>query len=109
MVKDRGQCSGDHRSPIAALQAAISRSPDLFVTDLMGPDAPDGFDRIRYLRKHPATSTIPILVISGCGRHREGIEVGADIAMRKPFPIDTMIEYVKRLISRNSGKRPAIR
>jgi len=97
--------------PFVALQAAVRRSPDLFITDLFGPDEPDGFDRIRYLRDHTATSTIPILEITGNGRYREALEVGADRVMKKPFKLDTMIECAKLLISRNmtgkvSGEEP---
>ncbi len=72
---------------LRALAAARRRPPDLVLADVMMPML-DGFGLMRELRADPATSTIPILLLSaraGEEARVEGLERGADDYLTKPF------------------------
>lgn len=75
--------------------------PQIVITDLMMPQA-DGFDVCRKLRSNIKTSHIPILVLSGLGRHTENkikaLESGANVFIDKPFDMDFLLKQVENLI-----------
>ena len=74
---------------------------DLVITDLIMPEQ-EGMETITFLRKnHPE---VKIIAISGGGRIGPdtylpaALELGADRAFAKPFPIDDIINAVKELL-----------
>jgi len=74
---------------------------DLVITDLIMPEQ-EGMETITFLRKnHPG---VKIIAISGGGRIGPetylpaALELGADRAFAKPFPIDDLINAVKELL-----------
>ncbi|UQA57492.1 ATP-binding protein [Polyangium aurulentum] len=72
---------------IEALAAAQARVPDLVITDVMMPGL-DGFGLLRALRDDPRTRTVPVMMLSaraGEASRVEGVEVGADDYLVKPF------------------------
>jgi len=74
-----------------ALEQAIHLSPDLVLTDVMMPEM-DGFALISALRQHPATRTIPVIMLSV--RENEGdklraFDLGADDYLRRVEQMDT--------------------
>jgi len=76
-------------------------SYDLVITDLIMPEQ-EGMETITFLRrKYP---DIKIIAISGGGRIGPETylpaakELGADEVFAKPFPIDDLINAVKRLL-----------
>ncbi len=71
----------------AALAAARSNPPDLVLADVMMPRL-DGLGLLAQLRADPATSSLPVILLSaraGDENRAEGMEVGADDYMVKPF------------------------
>ena len=64
----------------AALEQLRDLRPDLIVTDVMMPVL-NGLGLIERLRADPATTGIPILVLSSHG----GATPGADATLAKPF------------------------
>ncbi len=72
---------------IAALQMARDTLPDLILLDINMPHM-NGFEVLKALREHKATATIPTIVITAMGEWPEivqGLELGADDYVRKPF------------------------
>jgi DNA-binding response OmpR family regulator len=74
---------------------------DLVITDLIMPEQ-EGMETITFLRiNHPE---VKIIAISGGGRIGPetylpaALELGADRAFAKPFPIDKLISTVKELL-----------
>ncbi len=70
-----------------ALAAAKERAPDLVLTDVMMPGL-DGFGLLKALREDPATSTVPVIMLSaraGEDASVEGRTAGADDYLVKPF------------------------
>ena len=80
----------------AALDAARAHPPDLVLADVMMPGL-DGFELLRALRRHPATATVPVVLLSaraGEEARVEGLRAGADDYVVKPF---TARELIARL------------
>jgi CheY-like chemotaxis protein len=72
--------------------------PDIFIIDkqLSGVD---GLDICRFLKQHPETKNVPVLILSaspGIGQLANG--AGADEVLEKPFRIKALRESVARLL-----------
>jgi len=82
------------------LNLADTQDPDLVILDMMMPKR-SGFlvlERLRQTRKVP-TRVIMITANEG-NRHKAYAEMlGVDDYIRKPFPMDRLIESVQRLLS----------
>ena len=79
-----------------ALAAVHAHRPDLVVADVMMPNL-DGFGLLRSLRENPATSTLPIILLSaraGEESRVEGLNAGADDYLIKPFGAREMLARV---------------
>ncbi len=71
----------------AAVDWVRANQPDLVLLDLVLPDR-SGFDICKELKIDRATNLIPIIIVSGLHRRQDlmqGIEVGANAYMGKPF------------------------
>ncbi|MFI6783447.1 ATP-binding protein [Micromonospora sp. NPDC050276] len=76
--------------------------PDLVLTDVMMPVL-DGFDLVRRLRADPATRALPALVLSaraGGDASVEGLGLGADDYLVKPFAAAELIARIRASIRR---------
>ncbi len=79
------------------LRAVITESPDLILLDLTVPYL-DGFEMIRALRNDPATSRIPVVVLTGRGDDETFAEVrklGASHFLTKPVERDVLISVIE--------------
>ncbi len=71
----------------AAAELATSLHASLVIADVTGPGF-DGFDLCRRLKRAPATSLIPVVLLASRAKRdafRQGREVGADEYLLKPF------------------------
>lgn len=91
-------------------EEAISRAradvPDLVVLDLMLPGV-DGLEVCRRMRADPATSRIPIVMLTAKGEEADivtGLELGADDYIAKPFSPRVLIARVKAVLRRNRAE-----
>ncbi len=85
-----------------ALKKARSLQPSLVVLDLMLPEI-DGLDVCKLLRGDPATSTIPIIMVTAKAAEIDrvlGLELGADDYVTKPFGTRELVLRVKKLLQR---------
>lgn len=76
--------------------------PDLIVSDISMPGM-DGFELRRRLNELPGLASIPFLFMSAHHereRIREGMRLGADDYLTKPFTISDLLEAVKSRLSR---------
>ena len=92
-----------------ALDAIERRRPDLVVLDVMLPDL-DGFEVARRLRQSEGAGTrIPIIFLTARDTTQdkiEGLRLGSDDYVTKPFSIEELIERVKAVLRRASGVGP---
>ncbi|MEH2386003.1 MAG: hybrid sensor histidine kinase/response regulator [Nostoc sp.] len=84
---------------IKALQKIEQSPPDLILLDVMMPGI-DGYEVTRRIRKNPAISYIPILLITAFHESSvvEGLDAGADDFIRKPFDTDELLARVRSLL-----------
>jgi DNA-binding response OmpR family regulator len=84
------------RDGLEGLAKAEFRKPDLILLDLMMPDVSGGrmFDE---MKRHPTTSGIPIVVVTGKPDAHEMFddEIGPDNVIMKPFEADTLLDRIK--------------
>jgi PAS domain S-box-containing protein len=94
----------------AALAAARQSPPDLVLADVMMPEM-DGFELLRSLRTDPQTQTIPIVLLSaraGEASRVEGLEMGADDYLIKPFSARELLARVDAHLQLAQMRREAI-
>ncbi len=93
----------------AALDAIAVRRPDLVLLDVMLPDL-DGFEVARRLRQAEGAGTrVPIIFLTARDAtvdKVEGLRLGSDDYVTKPFSIEELIERVKAVLRRTSGAGP---
>src|ERR1700681_4090959 len=96
----------------AALEAVEHRKPDLIVLDVMLPDL-DGFEVARRLRTNEGAGTrVPITFLAArdtTADKVQGLGLGSDDYVTKPFSIEELIERVKAVLRRAGGGGPGER
>jgi DNA-binding response OmpR family regulator len=83
-----------------ALQLVESFMPDLVLLDVMMP-VRNGFDVCRKIRENPALLRIRIVMLTARGRDAErdeGLALGADAYMTKPFSTKELVAKVRQLL-----------
>ena len=108
-LKDEGfnvLTAGDGEEGLDKLRAD---HPDLVVLDIMLPKL-DGLSLCRIVRRDPAMSHIPIIMLTARGTEVDkivGLESGADDYMVKPFALGEFLARVRAVMRRAPG-RPAL-
>ncbi len=88
-----------------ALKNARKFAPDLVLLDVMLPEI-DGLEVCKLLRRDPATSGIPIIMLTAKAAEIDrvlGLELGADDYVTKPFSPRELVLRVKKLLSRRQS------
>ncbi len=87
-----------------ALRIREKEQPDMIVLDVMMPDM-DGFAVLRAIRR---TSRVPVLMLTARGEAEdriEGLEIGADDYLAKPFLPKELLLRVNAILSRAYSNR----
>jgi heavy metal response regulator len=85
------------------LRAAIDEDYDLLILDVMVPGR-DGFALLRELRQKK--KTVPVLMLtarSAVADKVQGLDLGADDYLTKPFAFDELLARVRALLRRGSA------
>ena len=94
---------------IQGLRTAQREKPDLVLLDLMLPGM-DGLEVCRTLKGAPATSALPIIMLTAKAEEVDkiiGLELGADDYMTKPFSPRELTARIKAVL-RRSQKETAL-
>jgi two-component system phosphate regulon response regulator PhoB len=84
------------------LEMVRKEQPDLILLDLMLPGV-DGLEVTRLLKRDPATTHLPIVMLTARGEEVDrivGLELGADDYISKPFSPRELILRVKAVLRR---------
>jgi two-component system, sensor histidine kinase and response regulator len=79
--------------------------PDLILCDVNMPEL-DGYATLTALRQHSATATIPFIFLTGVADKvniRQGMELGADDYLTKPFVISELLATVKARLEKQAA------
>lgn len=94
----------------AALTAVERRRPDLIVLEVMLPDL-DGFTVAKRLRETEGAATrVPIIFLTAkdsLDDKLEGLGIGVDDYMTKPFSVEELMLRVQAVLRRSSGVGPS--
>ena len=94
---------------LRALRQAKKERPDLIILDLMLPQM-DGLAVYKNLRDNAITAHIPVIMLTARGQLEqklEGLELGADDYMPKPFSPKELMLRVRNLLRRSNENQAA--
>jgi DNA-binding response OmpR family regulator len=90
------------------LEIAIEHNPDVVISDVMMPQM-NGIDLCKQLKGNIKTSHIPVILLTAktsFSHHKEGLEIGADAYITKPFSPEMLSLTINNLLqSRENLKR----
>jgi DNA-binding response OmpR family regulator len=111
LIKHALERSGDISADItntgaAALASVMEAVPDLIILDLNLPFL-DGLDVCRILRARPATTAVPIIMLTARTSESDrvaGFELGADDYVIKPFSLRELTARVRAVLRRSAAR-----
>jgi DNA-binding response OmpR family regulator len=89
-------------SGAAVVRHVLATAPDLIVLDLMLPDL-DGLQVCQALRHDPATALVPVIMLTARADEADrvqGLELGADDYVSKPFSPKELVARIAALLRR---------
>jgi len=95
---------------IEGTAVAMRERPALIVLDLMLPGR-DGFGVFRELRRDARTSSIPVIMLTARAQTEDriqGLEVGADDYLTKPFSPKELLLRIQAILKRSEGPPGAV-
>ena len=107
LIKHTLERGGDTRADVvgsgdAALKAVLDQPPDLIILDLNLPVI-GGLEVCRILRARPATARVPIIMLTAKTSESDrvnGLDVGADDYVTKPFSLRELAARVRAVLRR---------
>lgn len=81
-------------------ELAVNRLPDLIITDIMMPGM-NGYEMCKKLKDNPATSHIPVMLLSAKDTNQDkidGYDAGADSYITKPFSTALLRSRVSNIL-----------
>jgi len=88
-----------------ALQLAREKNPALILLDIMIP-SPDGIRVLKILKEDEKLKSIPVIILSALSLDEniiQGLEIGAEDYLTKPFSPEELLLRIKRTLSRLPG------
>ncbi len=89
---------------VEGLEKARHSLPNLIICDIMMPEL-DGYGVVRALREEPSTQNIPFIFLTAKADRadqREGMNLGADDYLTKPFRPQDVINAIKSRLARHA-------
>ncbi len=85
-------------------------TPDIIISDVMMPEM-DGNQLCKLVKSDKRTSKIPFILLTSCQSNEyrlEGLTVGADDYITKPFNVDILSLRIKKLIDLHSSAQHSL-
>jgi len=84
------------------INVALSVIPNLIICDIMMPEM-DGLGVLKELRNYPSTELVPFIFLTAKSARqdiREGMNLGADDYITKPFDFDELVAAVQKRLEK---------
>jgi two-component system alkaline phosphatase synthesis response regulator PhoP len=115
LIKHTLERGGDTRADVvssgdAALKAVLDQPPDLIILDLNLPVI-GGLEVCRILRARPGTARVPIIMLTAKTSESDrvnGLDVGADDDVTKPFSLRELAARVRAVLRRGKPDDAAL-
>jgi CheY-like chemotaxis protein len=107
-LRDTGRSLVSAADGPSAIEAALGDPPELMILDIGLPGC-DGWEVLDRVRSNPATSSMPVLVLTAHAQEEYRIRAdrqGADGFMTKPFEPTTLRDEVVRILE-SAGRSAA--
>jgi two-component system, sensor histidine kinase and response regulator len=93
---------------LRGLELVESEHPDLILLDIMMPGL-DGWEVCRRIRAHddPAVSLTQVIMLTALGDDEDkfrGLEIGADLFVRKPYSLKEVTLLCRNYVSKHRGR-----
>lgn len=85
--------------------------PDIVISDVMMPEM-DGFTLCNKLKEDERTNHIPVILLTAKAsgaNHIEGLKMGADVYLTKPFSIEVLLLQVTNLLNASERIRKSFK
>lgn len=89
------------------LDAMSEEWPELLISDVLMPEM-NGFELCKHIKNDIKTSHIPVILLTACTsieEQLEGIEVGADSYIKKPFNVQHLVSRIENLLRTRQNLR----
>ncbi|RPJ63266.1 MAG: response regulator [Acidobacteria bacterium] len=96
---------GDGREAMARI---LDERPDIVLADV-GPGEPDGYEVAAFVKRHPALSHVPVVLLTGAFQPVDRVraaECGCDGVLAKPFDLQSMVGVVRGLLQHKGFQGP---
>ena len=84
----------------SGLQRALTELPDLVLSDIVMPGM-NGLQIVKRIKNNPNTTHIPVIILTsntGMSDRIEGLELGADAYIVKPFDMDELLTTIDNIL-----------
>lgn len=88
-----------------ALDKVNDQAPDLVLMDVMMP-VMDGLEALTKIKENPATSTIPVILLTAKVQSKdvlEGYKMGADYYITKPFTSKELVNGINLCLGKGAA------
>lgn len=92
---------------IKGWEAAREHIPDVIISDVMMPEM-DGFELCNKLKADERTNHIPVILLTAKAAgtsHVQGLKMGADVYLTKPFSIEVLLLQVANMLNASEKTR----
>ena len=90
---------------------ALKHIPDLIICDIMMPDM-DGYNVLNELNHYPTMATVGFIFLSAKADKpsvREGMDLGADVYVTKPFKRTKLLEAINVCLEKQAAVNQALK
>ncbi len=90
---------------------ALNNIPDVIICDIMMPDL-DGYNVLSELNRHPSMATVGFIFLTAKADQdsvREGMELGADIYLTKPFRPKQLLDAIASCLEKQVTLQQALK
>lgn len=89
----------------------LNNIPDVIICDIMMPDL-DGYNILSELNRHPSMATVGFIFLTAKANRdsiTEGMELGADVYLTKPFRPKQLLEEIASCLAKQTSLQQALK